>query len=124
MILNLKDKTIIVAEDQDMNFILINKILEQTKATIIRAVDGEDLIKIIKENNNIDLMLIDISMPNIDGFEATKIIRKLGIKTPIIAQTALSENYEKDKAIEVGCNDFIEKPIFKDKLFKILSKYI
>ena len=124
MTLNLKNKTIIIAEDEDMNFILINKILEQTNVSVIRANDGKEIIELIKNNRNVDLILMDMSMPKIDGFEATKIIRNLGFKLPIIAQTALSVNYEKDKVLEAGCDDFIEKPILKENLFKIISKFI
>ena len=121
---NFKNKIIIVAEDEDMNYILIKKILEQTNATIIRAVDGEDLLKKIEGKDNIDLILMDMSMPKMDGFEATEKIRNAGIQIPIIAQTALSESHEKEKVIDVGCNDFIEKPILKDKLFELIAKYL
>ncbi len=124
MTVDFTDKTIIIAEDEQMNFVLINKLLEQTGAKIIRAVDGNEVIDLIKNNNSVDLILMDISMPKLDGFEATRIIRELGIKVPIIAQTALTADYEKNKIIEVGCNDFIEKPILKDNLFKIIAKYV
>ncbi len=124
MILNLKNKTIIIAEDEDMNFILINKMLEQTKVSVIRANDGEQIVDLIKNNQDVDMILMDISMPKLNGYDATRNIRELGFKMPIIAQTALSLNYEKDKVIEAGCNDFIEKPILKENLFKIISKYI
>ena len=121
---NFKHKTILIAEDEDMNFILVKKILEQTNATIIRAVDGEDLMQVIENQKNIDLILMDMSMPKMNGFEATKKLRQAGNQIPIIAQTALSENYDKDIVIKAGCNDFIEKPIFKEKLLEILNKYL
>ncbi|MBN1250976.1 MAG: response regulator [Bacteroidales bacterium] len=121
---NFENKIIIVAEDADMNFILMKKILEQTKATIIRAVDGEDLLKIVENQKNVNLILMDMSMPKLDGFEATKRLRQKGCEIPIIAQTALMMNYDKEQAIEAGCNDFIQKPIIKDNLFRVLAKYL
>ena len=121
---NFKNKKIMVAEDEPMNYILIEKFLEQTNAIIFRALDGEDLIQKIEDHDDIDLILMDMSMPKLDGFEATRRLRDSGIQIPIIAQTALSGDDEKEEILKVGCNDYIEKPIIKDNLFKVIAKYL
>ncbi|MDF1546685.1 MAG: response regulator, partial [Bacteroidales bacterium] len=107
---NWKNKTILVAEDSEMNFILLKKSLESSGAEIIWAKDGEELMKSVESQKDISIILMDISMPKMDGFTATKALRKAGFSTPIIAQSAFLLDIEKDKIIEAGCNDFIAKP--------------
>jgi len=121
---NWKDKKILVAEDSEMNFILIKKSLELSGAEILWAKDGEELIKSVEKQSDINLILMDISMPKMDGFTATKAIRETGNNTPIIAQSAFSMDLEKDKILEAGCNDFISKPINKEELLNKINSLI
>jgi two-component system, cell cycle response regulator DivK len=113
------DKTILIAEDTEMNYLFLVEALKHSHVKLLRAKDGEEAIAIFKENEQIDLILMDINMPKLDGFETTKRIKELKSDIPIIAQTALNIEDARDRSKEVGCDDFILKPI-KLKLF--LSK--
>jgi len=121
---NWQNKIILIAEDSEMNFILLKKNLESSGAVILWAKNGIELVQIIENKRDIDIILMDISMPKMDGYSATKIIREAGIKTPIIAQSAFIMDEDKDKIIEAGCNDFIEKPFNKEVLFAKIDSYI
>ncbi|MCF6241730.1 MAG: response regulator [Bacteroidales bacterium] len=121
---NWKDKTILVAEDMEMNFVLLKKTLEQTKAHIIRAKNGQEMVDIIKSNSEVDIVLLDMGMPVMDGYEATKLLRSEGYNIPIIAQTAFALNNEKERVLEIGCNDYVEKPIKKEILFEKIDRLI
>lgn len=118
------DKLILVVEDDDFNATLVSKFLDQTKAKYILASSGISSIEMFKNNPNIDLVLMDIRLPDISGYEATKEILKIRPDTKIIAQTAHAFAEDKGLAIKAGCCDFISKPLFKDKLFELLSKYL
>jgi two-component system, cell cycle response regulator DivK len=121
---NWKNKTILIAEDSEMNFILIKKSLEVSGAKILWAKDGEELIESVKKSNSIDLILMDISMPKMDGYTASKTLRNEGFEVPIIAQSAFSIEEEKDKIADAGCNDFISKPINKEELLEKIDSLI
>ncbi len=121
---NWKNKTILIAEDSEMNFILIKKSLEVSGAEILWAKNGEELVESVKKGNGIDLILMDISMPKMDGYAASKALRNEGYNVPIIAQSAFSAEEEKDKIIEAGCNDFIAKPINKEELLEKIDSLI
>jgi len=121
---NWQNKRILIAEDSEINFILLKKNLETSGATIIWAKDGLEILHSLENQKDIDLILMDISMPKMDGYTATKRIREAGIQTPIIAQSAFSSDHEKDKVIEAGCNDFIQKPFDKEILFAKIDSFL
>jgi len=121
---NWKNKTILVAEDMEMNFILLKKSLERTNATILRAHNGSEMVDMVKANHNIDIVLLDMGMPVMDGYEATRTIRSEGSNIPIIAQTAFTLENEKDKVLEAGCDDFVEKPINTAILFIKINSFL
>jgi len=102
--------TILVAEDEDFNYMLIEEILLTTKAVIKRARNGQEVIHFFEDNTPPDLVLMDIKMPDISGIDATMAIRKNGYKGPVIAQTAYAMQNEKTSILEAGCNDIITKP--------------
>ena len=108
----------------EMNFVLLKKTLEQTNATIVRAKNGQEMVDIIKSNPKIDIVLLDMGMPVMDGYEATKLLRSEAYNVPIIAQTAFALNNEKERVLEAGCNDFVEKPIKKEILFDKINNLI
>jgi CheY-like chemotaxis protein len=110
-------KTILVAEDDDANFILMAELLSGLKIHIIRAINGLEAVEICRTNTHIDLVLMDIKMPIMDGYEATKQIKGFMPNLPIIAQTAYFTEIDKCKALECGCIDFISKPIKRELLF-------
>lgn len=97
--------TILIAEDTDSNFDLLNAILGR-KYRLVRAKDGMEAVTMYDEVNP-DLILMDIKMPNLDGLEATRIIRQLSAEVPIIAQSAYAYEHDRNAAEEAGCNDFI-----------------
>jgi PAS domain S-box-containing protein len=111
-----KTLTLLVAEDEDNNFLLIKEFLSNVNIAVIRAVNGVDAVEICKNNSQIDLVLMDLKMPAMDGFEATKRIREFRHDLPVIAQTAYAHDNDKNKAINSGCCDFISKPFSKEAL--------
>lgn len=122
--LDLNNKNILIAEDEDSNFDLIEILLRRTKANVIRAYDGEDAIKKFQENKNTDLILMDLRMPVMNGFDATKAIRKIDSHIPVIALTALAIQGDKEKALNAGCTDYISKPVKKSKLYEVIGRYL
>jgi CheY-like chemotaxis protein len=119
---NKTEKTILVAEDIESNFKLITYFLSGTNSRIIRAVNGKEAVEIALSEKNLDLILMDIKMPVMDGYTAVKLIREKNSLIPIIAQTAYAD--DAGKATEYGCNGFISKPFDRKKLLSVLSNYI
>ena len=119
---NTRHACILVAEDTDSNFDLLEAILGKDHQ-LIRAHDGMEAVTMFDEVKP-DLILMDIKMPNLDGLEATKIIRELSATVPIIAQSAFAYEQDRKAAEEAGCNDFIAKPIADDKLKAMIHKWL
>ena len=115
-------KTILVAEDIDSNFKLVRFFLSNANTEIIRAANGKEAVQKFQSNKNIDLILMDIKMPVMDGYTAVKLIRETNNTIPIIAQTAYAE--DKEKAIDSGCSGFISKPFDKKSLLKVIHEFI
>lgn len=121
---NWNSKKILIAEDSEMNFIILRKTLESTKAEMLWAKNGEEVIELAKKNEDTDIIIMDLSMPIMDGYEATTKLRKNGCKIPIIAQSAFSEEEEQNKLDEAGFNAYISKPIKKEELLKKLNLFL
>ncbi len=120
---NWSDKSILVAEDEESNFKLIEIILQKKKANITRVTNGEDAVEACK-SNSFDLVLMDIKMPKMDGISATKIIKKIKKELPVVAVTAYAREEEQEECRLAGCDDIVVKPLNVEKLFTVLSKYI
>lgn len=90
---------------------------------ILQASTGVEAIEICRLNRDIDLVLMDIQLPEMDGFEATHLIREFDKNVVIIAQTAFGYNGEMENAIAAGCTDYIAKPIMKAQLMELIQKY-
>lgn len=116
-------KTILIAEDDNINFILILKMFQETNHNILRAENGLVAVNIIKENPNIDLVLMDIKMPIMNGYEAFENINKLYPNLPIIAQTAHASAEDKTKTLTLGFSNYITKPLNKELLLEMVKKY-
>lgn len=121
--LSLSGKTILVAEDVAENVELITIMLKQTHVTILRAENGQVAVELCLNNPSIDLVLMDIQMPVMNGYDATREIRKHRPDLPIIALTAYAFEKDKSNSLEAGCNDFLPKPIQKKDLLTKLSQY-
>ncbi len=118
--LNLK---ILIAEDDETSSQLMSIIVDEYSREIIAVRSGEDAVEAYHNNTDIDLVLMDIQLPGMTGYEATRQIRKFNDKVIIIAQTAFGLTGDREKSIAVGCNDYISKPIDKDKLLALIQKY-
>jgi hypothetical protein len=112
---------VLVVEDDVVSRMLVNEILKECNITAIFARNGKEGVKIVKDNQSFDLILMDIKMPVMNGFEATAQIRKLGFEKPIIAQTAYTSTEDKAKIRAGGFNSYISKPIKKSNLLKVLN---
>lgn len=121
-VFDFSDKTVLVAEDAQINFVLMQKLLEPTKVKILWAQNGQQCVDMFKQNPDISLILMDMLMPIMDGFEAAKRILEIDPTIPIIAQTAFSFAEEKKRILSIGCVDFIAKPIEKSSLYRKMSK--
>ena len=117
-------KTILIAEDEETNYLFIEAILEDTKANLIWARNGIEAVQMFNENKNIDLVLMDIKMPEMDGLTATQQIRLKSISVPIIAQTAYAMSEDKNKCLKAGCNDYLTKPINHKLLLSTIDKFL
>jgi PAS domain S-box-containing protein len=113
------DKTILIAEDDDPNYQYLEHLLKSANAKVIRAINGQEAIDRCV-SNKIDLILMDIKMPIMNGIDATKELRKRGFTMPIVAQTAHAMQEDKQLALSSGCNAFTTKPIESKELFRII----
>jgi tubulin-specific chaperone A len=121
-----KGKTVLLVDDDMRNVFALSSVLEEKKMQTIIARDGVEAVKKVKEENNIDIVLMDIMMPNMDGYEAMKEIRKdrTNKKLPIIALTAKAMKGDRHKCIQAGANDYLAKPIDTDKLISMLKVWL
>ena len=115
-------KTILIAEDTESNFILINAILGRLYR-LKHAKDGMEAVTMFEEVHP-DLILMDMKMPNLGGIDATRIIRELVPDVPIIALTAYAYEHDKQAALEAGCNDFLTKPFTQEVLKETIKKWL
>jgi PAS domain S-box-containing protein len=115
---NWKGKKILIAEDEDLNFKVLQISLRKTNVDIIRAYNGKEALEIIHHSSDIDLILMDIQMPVMDGYDAMTSIKKIEPNLPIIAQTAFALLEEQKHCLDMGFNDYISKPISTEELFQ------
>jgi hypothetical protein len=118
-----QNKVVLVVEDDLSSQILLSAILNRTGAKVLVATDGESAVDIVKKNNNIDLILMDIKLKGISGLEATKQIKQINPDTPIIAQTACAVAGDMEKCLNAGCNAYVAKPIISKVLLETMDYY-
>jgi hypothetical protein len=119
----IKNLKILIAEDDEISATFLSVTVTSFCKEVKIASTGAEAVEICRNNPELDLILMDILMPVMDGYEATRQIRKFNNKVVIIAQTAFALNGDQEKAIASGCNDYITKPINKSNLFSLLQKY-
>lgn len=124
MLTNNSNKIVLIVEDIVSNHLLIERSLDKLGLRTIWANNGVEAVNICTEISSINLVLMDLRLPIMDGYEASKQIRALRPDLPIIAQTAYLMPYEKNKIIEAGCTDLITKPYKSSEIISIVEKYI
>ncbi|WP_321371634.1 PAS domain S-box protein [uncultured Draconibacterium sp.] len=115
------DLTVLIAEDDPVSTELLKIILHDKSKKIFVAENGKNAVEIVKQNPEIDLIMMDIKMPVMDGFEATEKIRDFNKDVKIIAQTAFAQEQDALKAFQSGCNNYIPKPINATDLFTLIN---
>jgi len=119
--------TILIVEDEEVNYLYLETLLAdeiEINCNILHAKHGKEAVDICNENAEIDFILMDLKMPIMNGFEATKQIKAFRPDLPIVAQTAYTTAEDKEKSITAGCDDFISKPISEETLNEIINKYL
>lgn len=116
-------KTILVAEDEDLNYKVLESALLRTNAEVLRAKNGLEAVEHIRDHH-IDMVLMDIQMPTMDGYKATQAIKKINHNIPVIAQTSFAMEGEKEKCLFAGCDDYLPKPLDLNELFDKINRYI
>lgn len=118
------DKTILIVEDNETSNIYFEAALRKTKAKLLWAKNGIEAVEMVKNNPSINLILMDINMPKLDGIEATRIIKNLYPEIIIVVQTAFILSGEERMCQEAGCDEFITKPIRLKYLLDTLNRYL
>lgn len=114
---------ILIVEDDNIAQIYLTEVVECISREILIASNGTKGIEYFKNHPDLDLILMDIKLPDMNGYEVTKQIRLTNNKVIIIAQTANALNADRAKAIEAGCNDYVSKPVSKSELLKRITQY-
>jgi signal transduction histidine kinase/ActR/RegA family two-component response regulator len=116
--------TVLIAEDDRFNFLYLKACLSDVNCSIIHAVNGKEAVQLVNQNSSIDVILMDINMPEMDGDEALVEIRKTNKEVPVIAQTGFAMAGDKEKMLQAGFNDYISKPISPKVLMTTINKHI
>ena len=117
----LYNKLVLVVEDDPINNELLVFLLKKVEMRSISAYDGMEALALFEAHEDIDLVLMDIKMPGLNGYEVTKQIKKIRPDLPVIAQTAYALEGDREKSIEAGCDEYIKKPIKKEALYALMA---
>ncbi|WP_051361472.1 response regulator [Desulfuromonas sp. TF] len=120
----LRDKGVLLVDDDMRNLFALAKVLEDRGLKVIKAEAGDKALSILREGAEVDLVLMDIMMPGLDGYQTTRAIRELGIKTPIIALTAKAMKEDRGKCLAAGANDYLAKPVDVDRLMSMMRVWL
>jgi PAS domain S-box-containing protein len=114
---------ILIAEDDEASQFLLSLMLKEISAELLHASNGMEVVELCRKNPDLDLILMDIKMPIISGYEATRQIREFNTDVIVIAQTAFGLSGDREKVMEAGCNDYLSKPVTKDNLISTIKKH-
>jgi len=122
----LNNKTVLIADDDVRNIFSLTKALEQHKMKVLAATDGKEALQLLHENPHVDIVLMDMMMPEMDGYESTKEIRKIQAfkHLPVLAVTAKAMMGDREKCIAAGASDYISKPVDVDQLISLLRVWL
>jgi CheY-like chemotaxis protein len=118
------DKDVLIVEDDEVSIIYLSEILTNEGKTYEVARSGEEAINLIKNNASFKLVLMDIGLPGISGYDTTFQIKQLSPEMIVVAQTAYAFRGDREKCIEAGCDDYLTKPLLKHKVLEIIQKYL
>ncbi len=121
---HIEGKSILIVDDDEVNLLYLKEFLARFNLNIFEATNGFDAVEQFKQNNNINLVLMDIKMPIMSGLEATKLIKSINSKITVVAQTAYAMTSEKEQALKDGFDDYISKPLNKQELIDMIKKYL
>jgi CheY-like chemotaxis protein len=119
---NKKQRIVLLVEDQKYNLLVLKKMLERIGIVVISAVNGQEAIDICIQNNDLDLVLMDLKMPVMDGYHAMKEIKKIRPDIRIIAETAYALAGDEKRILAAGFDDYLPKPITKESLEIIINR--
>ncbi len=114
---------ILIADDEETNCMLLERILRKEGIDVVVVTDGQQAVEACRQNEAISMVLMDLKMPVMDGFEATKIIKGFNPDLPVIALSAFALSGDEKRALAAGCNDYMTKPLRKDLLLRKLLQY-
>lgn len=115
-------RSILIAEDEEVNYLFLEELLSLSQATVYWAHDGQEAVEIMRQHPEIFLVLMDIKMPRLNGFEATSQIKAVNPAVKVIATTAYAFIEDKEKALSVGCDSYVAKPISIKVLVEAIEK--
>lgn len=120
---NWKDKTILIVEDDEISMEFLSELLLPTEIKMLKAINGEQALEVFKSSPDINLVLMDVRLPKINGQQAMLEIKKQNPNLVIIAQTAFAMSGDREKYLELGFDNYLSKPIIMEELFEIIASY-
>ncbi len=121
---NFSKNTVLIAEDDEDSLMMVKYLLKKTEVTILQAFNGKEAVELYAANPGVDLVLMDIKMPIMDGYEATRRIKAVNAEVPVLALTAYGLVKDRERALAAGCDDVITKPVDRDLLLHAMKKYL
>ena len=115
---------ILIVEDELFNYIYFSEVLKMHGMESLKAENGEEAVEKVRQHRHIDLVLMDIKMPFMDGYEAFTEIRKIAPNLPVIAQTAYALSHERKEILAYGFNDYLSKPVEEDTLMETVCRHL
>jgi len=119
-----RNPNILIAEDVESNFLYLKAVLSKLNANVFWAKNGLEVLDICEKEKVMDLVLMDLQMPEMNGYEATQILKKKYPDLPVVAQTAFAMSDDREKALAAGCDDYLAKPIKSKDLLNITEKFL
>lgn len=119
-----RNPNILIAEDVESNFLYLKAVLSKLNANVFWAKNGLEVVEICEKEKDLDMVLMDLQMPEMNGYEATQLLKAKYPDLPVIAQTAFAMSDDREKALDAGCDDYLSKPIKSRDLLTIAEKYL
>lgn len=120
----MEKRLVLIAEDDDDNFFYLRVSIKAFDFNIIRAKNGREAVQLVKDNKDVSLVLMDLKMPGMDGYEATRQIKEINPALPVVAVTAYALAGDEMKTIKAGCDAYISKPFSRESILEVIGKYL